>query len=288
MAAAFPGFGDIAEELRRVTVQVLDRGNNGVGSGVIAGPFTLITNAHVASGAQARVRLASGQLVRATVQKRDRARDLAMLHAPEIPVGTPLGTLREAASLRPGEIAIAVGHPMGFIGAVSTGVIRAVGPVPGLGRHPWVHASVRLAPGNSGGPLADVRGQIAGINTMVIGGVGLAIPSEAVQKFLVAPAPLHLGVTVRPARLADGTQGLLILQMEADGPAAAASLFPGDLITGIDGATATGVDSLEAALTEAAAGRRSTVTVHFRRGGSDRERHATATAQGPDYAEHAA
>src|SRR5258707_6332366 len=68
---------------------------------------------------------------------------------------------------------------------ISTGVIHAIGPLRALGSQTWVQASVRLAPGNSGGPLADARGHVIGINTMVAGRLALAIPSNADRKSVV-------------------------------------------------------------------------------------------------------
>jgi serine protease Do len=188
----------------------------------------------------------------------------------------PTAVLRETKSLRPGEIAIAAGNPLGFIGAVSTGLIRSVGPVAGLGDRPWVQAALRLAPGNSGGPLADIHGRVVGINAMVVNGVGLAVPSEGVQRFLSAAPAFRLGVTVRPARLRDGTRGLLILEIEPESPACRASLFPGDLITDIEATRTEDMEALEAVLTDAGAQARSSVAVRFRRGGSARDRQATA------------
>jgi serine protease Do len=286
MAAAVPGFGNVADDLRRVTVQVLAEQDHSHGSGVITGPSTIVTNAHVATSDAVRVLLATGELVKATLKKRDRARDLAMLTLIDARAMQPAAVLRETASLRPGEIAIAVGHPLGFLGAVSTGLIRGVGPIAGLGQRPWVQAAVRLAPGNSGGPLADIHGRIIGINTMVVNSLGLAIPSEAVQRFLSAAPPFRLGITVRPARLSDGTQGVLVLEIEPDSPAWRASLLPGDLIIGVEAAEATNVEALDAALALAGAEKRSSVVVRFRRGGSPRERQATAAQY--VYAERAA
>src|SRR5207245_1011153 len=120
--------------------------------------------------------------------------DLAALRigANSLPAASPT----DSSHLRPGELAIAIGNPMGFVGALTTGVIHAMGPLRGLGPQTWVQASVRLAPGNSGGPLADARGHVIGINTMVAGRLALAIPSNAVLDFLAAgPRSAWLGVT---------------------------------------------------------------------------------------------
>ena len=142
--------------------------------------------------------------------------------------------------MRPGELAIAIGNPMGFVGALATGVIHGVGAIRGLGAHSWVQAEVRLAPGNSGGPLADARGRIVGINTMVAGRLALAIPSNAVREFLSAgPTDGRLGVTVHPAFVPrpasrGKTFGLVILEVEPDSPAALASLLPGDILLGTE------------------------------------------------------
>jgi serine protease Do len=135
----------------------------------------------------------------------------------------------DSNALRAGQIVLAVGNPLGFVGALSTGVIHGRGPVPGLGRRTWVQADVRLAPGNSGGPLADAEGRVIGINTMIAGRLALAVPSSDVAAFLRRDH-VPLGVTLRqiPQR------GLLILEVAPDSPAARASLLTGDILIGID------------------------------------------------------
>src|SRR3954454_1683884 len=258
MTTNVPGWGNIAEELRRVTVQVLADDEQSSGSGVIAARGKVITNAHVATSTRHRVRVVDGKLLQGTVSKRDRRRDLAIIDVPEMS-DVPIATLREASSLRAGEIAVAVGHPLGFIGAVSTGVIRAVGPVNGLGSQSWVQAAVRLAPGNSGGPLADASGRVVGVNAMVMNGLGLAVPSEIIQRLLSAAAPFHLGVTVRPARLRDGKYGMLILEIEQASAAETASLLPGDLITALDEASLNSLEAMEEALIAAGREKRTSI-----------------------------
>jgi len=228
------GFGAVAEELRRSTV-LIEAGGRGSGSGVIWQPDGLIvTNAHVAHSSRMRVQLWDGRELPAEVTMRDPRVDLATLRisASELPAAES----GDSSNLRPGQLAIAIGNPLGFVGALTTGVIHATGPFRALGPRSWVQASVRLAPGNSGGPLADASGRVIGINTMVAGGLALAIPSNAVTQFLFAgPRDSWLGVTVRDVRVPrhSGRKfGLLVLEVQPGSPAALASLLPGDILLG--------------------------------------------------------
>src|SRR5436853_433141 len=191
---AIPGFGEIAEQLRRSTV-LIHSGGRGLGSGVICSSNgVLVTNAHVVRSTRPAVQLWDGREFEASVQSRDPWRDLAQLRIDAR--NLPAASAADSSQLRPGELAIAIGNPMGFVGALATGVIHGVGPLRGLGPHSWVQAEVRLAPGNSGGPLADARGRVVGINTMVAGRLALAIPSNAVRDLLsAAPSDGRLGVT---------------------------------------------------------------------------------------------
>src|SRR5689334_21459523 len=120
-----PGFGEVAERLRRSTVHVQQtRGREqGGGSGIICGGDGLIiTNAHVARGSEAKVSLWDGSSYNASVLNRHARRDLASLkiHASGLPAATP----GNSSALRVGELVIAVGNPFGFIGALTTGVIH--------------------------------------------------------------------------------------------------------------------------------------------------------------------
>jgi serine protease Do len=250
MAMTQAGFVEVAEALRRSTVQVSSRGR-GFGSGVILSADGLIvTNAHVARASHAQVKLWDGRTLDAVVTSRDLTRDLAALLASG--AGLPAATLADSSKARVGELVLAVGNPFGFVGALSTGIIHAAGSVRGLGMSSWLQADVQLAPGNSGGPLADAQGRVLGINTMVAGGLALAIPSNDVARFL-ANGPSHslLGVEVRPVRIAvrdENRIGLLILGVSLGGAASMASLMIGDVLVGVDGVLFRSVNDLGIAL----------------------------------------
>src|SRR5438094_9505153 len=180
---AVAGFGEIAEQLRRSTL-LIHAGGKGSGSGVIwSNDGLIVTNAHVVHGSNVRVQLWDGREFSSALAARDPRHDLAALRisADSLPAASPA----DSSQLRPGELVIAIGNPMGFVGALTTGVIHAIGPLRGLGSQTWVQASVRLAPGNSGGPLADARGYLIGINTMVAGRFALVMLSDAVCEFVV-------------------------------------------------------------------------------------------------------
>ncbi|HYU21595.1 MAG TPA: trypsin-like peptidase domain-containing protein [Candidatus Dormibacteraeota bacterium] len=247
---AIAGFGDIAEQLRRSTV-LIHAGGRGNGSGVIwSSEGMIVTNAHVVHGPNVCVQLWDGREFEAAVTARDPRRDLAALriNANSLPAACPA----DSSQLRPGELVIAIGNPLGFVGALTTGVIHAIGPLRALGSQAWVQASVRLAPGNSGGPLADARGYVIGVNTMVAGRLALAIPSNAVRDFLAAgPQSAWLGVAVYPVRLprANGHKfGLVLLEVEPGGSAALASLMAGDILLGTEEKPFQSIDDLANAM----------------------------------------
>ena len=250
------GFGEIAEQLRRSTVLVLP-GERGNGSGVIwSADGIIVTNAHVARASQMRVQLWDGREFDAALVSRDTRRDLAELRIKA--ANLPAATVADSSQVRPGELAIAVGNPLGFVGALTTGAIQAVGPLGGqlrrFGPEPWVQADVRLAPGNSGGPLADAHGRVIGINTMAAGRLALAVPSNAVTNFLAAdPIDAWLGVIVAPVRVPRPgsrakTFGLVLLEVEPESPAANASLLPGDILLGTDEKSFASLDDLSNSL----------------------------------------
>lgn len=247
------GFGEIAEKLRRSTVVIHARGS---GSEVIwSSDGRVITNAHVACGNQVKLQLWDGREFDASVTTRDVRRDLSLLRIEA--ANLPSVKVADSSQVRPGELAIAIGSPLGFVGALTTGLIHSVGPVRGLGAQSWVQADMRLAPGNSGGPLADARGWVVGINTMVAGRLGLAIPSNAVRDFLSeGPLDAWFGVTVHPVRIPRSKAaagrgdafGLVLLEVESGSPASSASLLPGDILLGTEERAFTSLRDLSQAL----------------------------------------
>lgn len=175
---------DVAQRLRASTVDVNGpRRASGGGAGVIwRADGLVITNAHVARWRRGHVMLPGRGMCEAELVGRDPERDLAALQldARDL-VPAPIG---DSTRLRVGELVFAVGSPLGMLGAVTSGIVYAVGPAHRRGSHEWVQADLRLMPGNSGGPLADALGRVVGINSMIAGGLALAVPSAAVQAFL--------------------------------------------------------------------------------------------------------
>jgi serine protease Do len=273
---AISGLGEVGEHIRRYTVLVQPGGRGG-GSGVVWDANGLIvTNAHVARGAKALVMLWDGREFHARVEARDPRRDLAALRIPAN--GLAAATIADSSRVRAGEVAIAVGNPLGFLGAMTMGVVHAVGTIRGLGERRWVQADVKLAPGNSGGPLADVNGRVMGINTMVAGRVALAIPSNEVSQFLLGKtSDAWLGVTVRPLRFPRPHAlafGLVALEVEPGSPAAMASLLPGDILLGTEEKAFASVGDLADALGGASVG---VLRLRFLRGDYSKIRRVTVS-----------
>lgn len=260
--------GRVAEALRRSTVQVLGA-RGGSGSAVVIKHQHLITNAHVIGGDGIEVQSWEGKLHPATVVRLDRSRDLALLRAPDL--DAPPAPLGDSSRLQPGAPIVAVGNPLGFVGAVSTGVVHSVGSIARFGGREWIQADVRLAPGNSGGPLADWQGYVIGINTMIVqGGLALAIPSRAVQAFFTrALSGRSLGVVIRPVRLKNGEFGLMILEITRGGAAEAASLLPGDILVAANGRRFRDTDDLQIEIDAPGP----LLRVDFHRGGQPNLRH---------------
>jgi serine protease Do len=189
-----------------------------------------------------------GCRLQARIVKRDRRRDLAALEVEAS--GLPAATIGDSNALRVGELVIAVGNPLGFTGAASTGVIHRLNlNRAGLKNRAWVVSQLRLAPGNSGGPLANARGELVGINTMIAGGLAFAIPSHAVAEFLRAPLKQQfwLGLVVQPVTLErSGRQlGFIVMNVTPGSPADRSSLLRNDILVGAGGTRFYSVQDLD-------------------------------------------
>ncbi len=129
---------------------------------------------------------------------------------------------------------LAVGNPMGATGAFSVGLVSAVPKPEDL----FMRADIRLAPGNSGGPLADGAGRVVGINSMIVGGFGVAVTTAAVEHLLAADHAHGIGVTVQPVSMRVrglSVLGLLVVELGPGGPARLSGVLVGDVIVRVNG-----------------------------------------------------
>jgi serine protease Do len=210
------GFEAVVEKLRRSSVQIVNRA--GGGSGIVWDTEgRIVTNAHVVRGHSVNAIDANGRSHPAKLIRHDPERDLALL---ETGAALEPAEIGDSDTLRAGHFAIAIGNPLGVTGAVAAGTIHSHAP----GR--WIEADIRLAPGNSGGILADVRGRVIGINTMIFNGLGLAIPSNEAAAFVNGETSrTRLGIEMLPVR-----EGLLVIKIEKSSRAETVGIRIGDII----------------------------------------------------------
>ena len=223
----------------------------GLGSGfIISADGYILTNAHVIADAdEVTVRLADAKReFKAKVVGADRRTDVALLKVDAS--GLPVITLGSSDNLQAGEWVAAIGSPFGFANTITAGIVSAKGrTLPDESFVPFIQTDVAVNPGNSGGPLLNLRGEVVGINSLIYSqtggymGLSFAIPIEVamdVAKQLQASGRVtraRLGVRIQELTpdLArsfglDGTRGVLVAGVEAGSPAAKAGLQPGDVI----------------------------------------------------------
>jgi serine protease Do len=236
------------EDAQRSVVQVRSSGR-GVGAGVIwPGDGLVLTNHHVISGRRRRrnVRVAfhDGRTIDADVLKSDRSLDLALLGLEGDQGDLPAAAVGNSDALRVGELVYAIGHPWGSVGVVSAGIVGGVGELRGPGRGSatrYVRSDVALAPGNSGGPLLNARGEVVAINAMIFGSMALSIPSNAADAWIAGERRPKLGIGVLPVEVPvslqreAGTAGLVIAGVETGGAAERAGLLVGDVLLAVAG-----------------------------------------------------
>jgi S1-C subfamily serine protease len=243
----------------------------GSGSGFFISPDGyLLTNSHVVHGAKSlRVFLADGRKRPAELVGEDPHTDLAVLRVGADDISHL--TLGDSAAIKPGQIAIAIGSPMGFQQTVTAGIVSGLGrslrAASGRLIDNIIQTDAALNPGNSGGPLVDAHGDVIGVNTAIIRpaqGICFAIAGNTarwVAGWLIKDGRIRRSVVgvsgqtvpllrklVLHYRIAIET-GVMVAGIEPNSPAAAAKLEPGDIIVGLDSVPTPSVDALQALLT---------------------------------------
>jgi len=278
------------ERLRRRGLPEL----RGSGSGVVIAPDGyILTNSHVVHEAhRVEARLPDGRTLRGDVVGDDPASDLALVRVADGHLAT--ATLGDSSRLRVGQLVVAVGNPLGFQATVTAGVISALGRTlraeSGRLIDNVIQTDAALNPGNSGGPLADARGLVIGINTAIIAGsqgLCFAVPvntaiwvaSQLIQRGRVERG--YLGVSAETFKLdrriavasrIEAPTAVRLTEVQPGSAAAAAGLRVGDLVVRANDRPITTMDDLLLALGGHPAG--AVLTVEVLRGDG---RHAIET-----------
>ena len=270
----------------------------GQGSGfIVSADGIVLTNAHVVRGAiEVTVKLTDRREFRATVLGADPATDIAVLRIDA--KNLPVVILGDPARARAGDWVLAIGSPFGFENSVSAGIVSAKGrSLPGETYVPFIQTDVAVNPGNSGGPLFNLAGEVIGINSQIYSrsggyqGLSFAIPIDValrVKDQIVATgraSRARLGVTVQEVNqaLAESfglkrTEGALVVAVQPGSAAERAGLLPGDVILKFDGKPIGAANELSALVGQAAPGSKARLEV-WRRGESKELSATLGTAQ---------
>lgn len=273
-----------------VNIELGQNGNRaGAGSGFVLTPDGyILTNSHVVRGgggnASLSVALGDGRRFGAELIGDDPHTDLAVIRvdAPHLQAVH----LADSATVRVGQVAVAIGNPFGFQTSVTAGVVSALGrSLPSYGGRMLdnvIQTDAALNPGNSGGPLVDSRGQVIGVNTAIISAAqgicfataintakwvaGKLIRDGRVRRSVIGVAGQNVDLPRRFAGKDGPKSGVLVAQITPNSPAYRSALKEGDVIIALDGIPVAGIEDLHRILTDERVGVRLPVTV-FRRSG---------------------
>jgi S1-C subfamily serine protease len=239
-----------------------ERVQRGTGSGfIVTADGRVYTNSHVVEGADnVTVILKDGRRFKGEVVGTDPTSDVAVIKINT--TGLPTVKIGNSDDLLPGQAAIAIGNPLGLDNTVTQGIISATGrsgaDFGGSARVDFIQTDTAINPGNSGGPLINSRGEVIGINTAIIqgaSGIGFAVPMATAQRIaeqLVTKGQAdHPYLGIQMAELTpelqnqinnsntgvrvNQSQGVIVLEVQPNSPAAQGGLKPGDVVESING-----------------------------------------------------
>jgi serine protease Do len=250
-----PDFGPFSDFFHRFQIPMPNLPMRGQGSGfIVSSDGIVLTNAHVVDGAsEVTVRLADRREFKAKVIGIDKQTDVAVLRIKAN--GLPTVKLGDPHSVRVGQWVLAIGSPYGFENTVTAGIVSATSrALPDGSYVPFIQTDAAVNPGNSGGPLFNMKGEVIGINSQIYSrtggyqGLSFAIPIDVaahVKDQLVRYGHVdrgRIGVTIQEVTqpLADSfgldkPEGALVSSVDSDGPAAKAGIAVGDVILAFNG-----------------------------------------------------
>ncbi|HSA07620.1 MAG TPA: trypsin-like peptidase domain-containing protein [Candidatus Gastranaerophilales bacterium] len=225
----------------------------GTGSGtIISSDGYILTNYHVVQNAsKIVVKTKDGKEYEAKLIGKDKYSDLAVIKINE--KNLKPAKLSDSSKIRPGQWAIAVGSPQGLEHTVTLGIISAIRrDIPELSNVSFIQTDAAINPGNSGGPLLNIKGEVVGINTAIMGtaqNIGFAIPVNTAKKIVdqlksgETIGHAWLGIAMSPVTpeiakaldISKDTKGVVITKIIRESPADNGGLQPGDIIQRIDG-----------------------------------------------------
>ena len=265
-----PGGGDDDEGNPEMSSRAL-------GSGfIVTSDGYIVTNNHVVADTdEIKVKLTDGRELIGRLIGRDPQIDIGLIKIDA--TGLPTASLGDSDKLLPGDWVLALGNPLGLDHSASVGIISGTGRNIGIGRYDaLLQTDAAINPGNSGGPLFNLKGEVVGINTAIVGGanaIGFAIPINMAKEILPdlkekgKAVRGQLGVLLRPidddkktALGLSSTDGALIERVLPGSPADKAGIKPGDVIVKLDGGNVKEVKELQRAVARTRPGTEVTLT----------------------------